>query len=216
VQGILGEMACLKQLTSGPEYNVADGGFMMPNRVVAGAVFLALLLGGLPPLQRVFAHPGTSNNQEPLIPEGKRKTAPNFILADAKGNTINLSTYKGKVVLLDFWATWCGGCKTEIPWYMEFDAKYKDHGLAIIGVSMDEDGWKAVKPFLALDKDPETGGHTAMKYPVVIGNDSLAKQYNLTSMPMTLLIDREGRIAVSHTGVVDKDDWESKIRSLLK
>ena len=132
---------------------------MMPNRVVAGAVFLALLLGGLPPLQRVFAHPGTSNNQEPLIPEGKRKTAPNFILADAKGNTINLSTYKGKVVLLDFWATWCGGCKTEIPWYMEFDAKYKDHGLAIIGVSMDEDGWKAVKPFLALDKDPERWTH---------------------------------------------------------
>jgi cytochrome c biogenesis protein CcmG/thiol:disulfide interchange protein DsbE len=60
---------------------------------------------------------------------------------------------------------------------MEFDAKYKDRGLAVIGVSMDEDGWKTVKPFLALEKDPETGGHTAMKYPVVIGSDSLAKQY---------------------------------------
>ena len=80
---------------------------------------------------------------------------------------------------------------------MEFDAKYKDRGLAVIGVSMDEDGWKTVKPFLALDKDPETGRHTAMKYPVVIGSDTLAKQYKLTSMPMTLLIDREGRIAVS-------------------
>ena len=145
-----------------------------------------------------------------------RKPAPNFILTDAKGDTINLSTYKGKVVLLDFWATWCGGCKTEIPWYMEFDAKYKDRGLAVIGVSMDEDGWKSVKPFLALEKDPETGGHTAMKYPVVIGSESLAKQYHLTSMPMTLLIDREGRIAVSHSGMVDKDDWESKIRFLLQ
>lgn len=99
---------------------------------------------------------------------------------------------------------------------MEFDAKYKDRGLAVIGVSMDEDGWKSVRPFLALDKDPETAGHTAMKYQVVIGSDSLAKQYSLTSMPMTLLIDREGRIAVSHTGMVLKDDWESKIRALLK
>jgi len=98
---------------------------------------------------------------------------------------------------------------------MEFDAKYKDGGFAVIGVSTDENGWKTVKPFLALDKDPETGGHTAMKYPVVIGSDSLGKQYHLTSMPMTLLIDREGRITVSPTGMVEKDDWENKIRSLL-
>lgn len=191
---------------------------MRLNRVVAGpGLFFALLLSGRPSLQHAFAQvKGNSGNQDSLIREDRRKPAPNFILTDAKGDTINLSTYKGKVVLLDFWATWCGGCKTEIPWYMEFDAKYKDRGLAVIGVSMDEGGWRTVKPFLALDKDPETGGHTAMKYPVVIGSDSLAKRYSLTSMPMTLLIDREGRIAVSHTGMVDKDDWESKIRSLLK
>jgi peroxiredoxin len=181
------------------------------------ALLFALLLGVRLPLLYTFAQVETnSDNQESLIPEGRRKPAPNFILTDAKRDTINLSTYKGKVVLLDFWATWCGGCKTEIPWYMEFDAKYRDRGLAVIGVSMDEDGWKTVRPFLALDRDPETGGHTAMKYPVVIGSDKLAKQYNLTSMPMTLLIDRHGRIAVSHTGMVNKDDWESKIRSLLK
>ncbi len=191
---------------------------MRLNRVVAGtALFFALLLGGPSPLQQAFAlAQGSSDEREPLIAERQRKPAPNFILTDAKGDTINLSAYKGKVVLLDFWATWCGGCKTEIPWYMEFDAKYKDRGLAVIGVSMDEDGWKSVRPFMALEKDPETGGHTAMKYPVVIGSDSLAKRYHLTSMPMTLLIDREGRIAVSHSGMVDKDDWESKIRSLLQ
>jgi cytochrome c biogenesis protein CcmG/thiol:disulfide interchange protein DsbE len=191
---------------------------MRINRAVAGpALFFVLLLGGRPPLQQAFAQEqSNAGKQEPLIPEGQRKPAPKFILTDAKGDIINLSTYKEKVVLLDFWATWCGGCKTEIPWYMEFDAKYRDRGLAVIGVSMDEDGWKTVRPFLALDKDPETGGHTAMKYPVVIGSDSLAKQYKLTSMPMTLLIDRDGRIAVSHTGMVDKDDWESKIRALLK
>jgi len=185
--------------------------------VTSPVLFFALLVGGQSPLQRAFAQvQGDSGKQEPLTPGRQRKPAPNFILTDANGDTINLSTYKGKVVLLDFWATWCGGCKTEIPWYMEFDAKYKDRGLAVIGVSMDEDGWKSVRPFMALEKDPETGGHTAMKYPVVIGSDSLAKRYHLTSMPMTLLIDREGRIAVSHSGMVDKDDWESKIRSLLQ
>src|SRR5258708_9530690 len=128
---------------------------MRLNRVVAfTALFFALLLGGPPLLQHAFAQAqGNSDKREPLIAERQRKPAPNFILTDAKGDTINLSAYKGKVVLLDFWATWCGGCKTEIPWYMEFDAKYKDRGLAVIGVSMDEDGWKTVKPFLALEKD---------------------------------------------------------------
>jgi len=150
-----------------------------------------------------------------LLPEYQRKTAPEFSLTGADGKPIDLANYRGKVVLLDFWATWCGGCKLEIPWYMEFDTKYKREGLAVIGVSMDDDGWKSVKPFLAQKRDPETGGNTAMKYPVVIGNETLAKQYNLTSMPMTLLIDRQGKIALSHTGVVNKDDFEGHIRQLL-
>ena len=129
---------------------------MRLNRVVAcSALFFALLLGGPPPLQHAFAQAqGNSDKREPLIAERQRKLAPNFILTDAKGDTINLSAYKGKVVLLDFWATWCGGCKTEIPWYMEFDSKYKDRGLAVIGVSMDEDGWKSVRPFMALETGP--------------------------------------------------------------
>ena len=119
-------------------------------------------------------HPAQSAPDK-LLPETSRKPAPGFSLTDANGKQIQLSDYRGKVVLLDFWATWCGGCKLEIPWYMEFDQKYKQQGLAVIGVSMDDDGWKAVKPFLARKTDPETGGNTAMKYPVVIGNDQLAK-----------------------------------------
>lgn len=164
--------------------------------------------------------PPTSAQDHPahlpqLLPETARAIAPDFSLSDAQGKPVSLSGNRGKVVLLDFWATWCGGCKLEIPWYMEFDTKYKRQGLAVIGVSMDEDGWKAVKPFLARTRDPETGGNTAMKYPVVIGNDTLAKEYNLTSMPMTLLIDREGKIALSHTGVVNKEEFEGHIRELL-
>jgi peroxiredoxin len=133
--------------------------------------------------------------------------APDFTLTDSTGSPLRLSAYKGKVVLLDFWATWCGGCKVEIPWYVEFQNKYRDDGLSAIGVSVDEDGWKSVKPFLEERK---------LNYPVVIANHDVADRYGgLTSLPMTLLIDRNGRIAESHAGVVDKDAFENKIKTLL-
>jgi peroxiredoxin len=136
-----------------------------------------------------------------------RKTAPAFSLNDSKGGPVTLSDYKGRIVLLDFWATWCHGCKTEIPWYMEFQRKYKGRGLAVIGVSMDDDGWKSVKPFLQENQ---------LNYPVVIGTPSLAKLYGVDSMPVTLLIDREGKIADSHGGVVNKDEFEREIQTLLQ
>jgi peroxiredoxin len=182
-----------------------------PLSALAGFLVCAF---GLSSMQAQNQSPAAA--RDTLIPKSARSIAPGFILTDAQGERIDLSDFKGKVVLLDFWATWCGGCKLEIPWYIEFDKKLRGQGLAVIGVSMDEEGWKAVRPFLARKIDTETGGNIAMEYPVVIGNDQLAKDYNLTSMPMTLLIDREGRIALSHTGVVNKADFESHILQLLK
>jgi cytochrome c biogenesis protein CcmG/thiol:disulfide interchange protein DsbE len=151
-----------------------------------------------------------------LIPAASRGAAPAFSLVDAQGKQINLADLKGKVVLLDFWATWCGGCKLEIPWFIQFDEKYRQQGLSAVGVSMDDDGWKSVRPFLAKGIDAETHGNIAMKYPVVIGSQELANQYHLGNMPMTVLIDRNGRIALSHTGVVDKAKFEAAIVELLK
>jgi peroxiredoxin len=136
-----------------------------------------------------------------------RKAAPGFTLEDSNGASVRLSDYKGRVVLLDFWATTCGGCKVEIPWFIEFQNQFKDSGLAVIGVALDEDGWKVVKPFV---KEKQ------MNYPVVIGNDSLADRFGVTSMPTTLLIDRDGKIAASHTGLVDKSAFESELRTLLQ
>jgi peroxiredoxin len=135
-----------------------------------------------------------------------RKTAPDFTLPDSSGVSIKLSNDKGQIVLLDFWATWCHGCGIEIPWYKEFANRYKGQGLTVIGVSMDEDGWKSVQPFLKENK---------LNYPVVIGDKDLAKQYGVDSMPVTLLIDRDGKIAESHTGMVDKTAFEQDIQLLL-
>lgn len=135
-----------------------------------------------------------------------RQAAPAFTLKDVSGNVIQLSNYRHKVVLLNFWATWCHGCKMEIPCFMDFQNKYKDQGFTVIGVSMDEDGFRSVAPFLEEEK---------LNYPVVIGNAKLARDYGVESMPETLLIDGSGRIAAFHLGLVDRPSLEREIRALL-
>jgi peroxiredoxin len=135
------------------------------------------------------------------------KSAPDFTLSDVNGALVKLSDYRGKVVLLNFWATWCGPCKAEIPWFIEFEKMYKDRGFATLGVSMDEDGWQAVQPFVK---------QRAINYPVMIGDDRLAQLYGgIDSLPSTFLIDREGRIASVHLGLVSRRDYEAEILKLI-
>lgn len=136
----------------------------------------------------------------------QRKPAPELALKDSSGKTVSLKKYRGKVVLLDFWATWCHGCVTEIPWFSEFDRKYAREGLAVVGVSLDEDGWKVVRPFLE---------KTKVRYRMVLGNDTIAKMYGIGNMPDTFLIDRHGRIAASYAGLVDKDNVETNLKTIL-
>jgi cytochrome c biogenesis protein CcmG/thiol:disulfide interchange protein DsbE len=89
-----------------------------------------------------------SQTKKPVRAASERKAAPEFTLKDSNGTTVKLSDYKGKVVLLNFWATWCGPCKIEIPWFVEFEQKFKDQGFSVVGVSMDEEGWDIVKPYI--------------------------------------------------------------------
>jgi cytochrome c biogenesis protein CcmG/thiol:disulfide interchange protein DsbE len=187
-----------------------------PDTFFAAAGLVLLLAMALSFVSAVHAQSTPKSLPDMLIPASQRKSAPGFTLLDAQGKSVSLEGYRGKVVLLDFWATWCGGCKVEIPWYIDFDRQYRDHGLAAVGASMDDDGWKSVRPFLARKKDPETGGDIAMPYPVVIATPAMAKQYNITSMPVTFLIDRQGRIALSHIGVVDRRSFENEIQELLR
>ena len=140
-------------------------------------------------------------------PEGTRKPAPEFNLKDSNGQTVHLSDYKGKVVLLDFWATWCGPCKIEIPWFMEFEQQWKDRGFAVVGVSMDEDGWNVVKPYIQQYK---------VNYRILLGNDQVGEIYGgVESLPTTFLIDRQGKIASVHIGLSGKDEFKYAINQLL-
>jgi peroxiredoxin len=136
-----------------------------------------------------------------------RKQAPDFALKDAAGKTVHLSDYKGKAVVLDFWATWCGPCKLEIPWFIQFERKYKDRGLEVVGVAMDDEGWQVVKPFVEQMK---------VNYRIVVGNDATADLYGgIEALPTTFLIDREGKIAAVHVGLAGKDEFENDIERIL-
>ena len=111
-------------------------------------------------------------------------------------------------VIVDFWATWCAPCKIEIPWFMDFERQFKDQGFAVVGVSMDEDGWTAIKPYVQNMK---------MNYRVLLGNDDVSTAYGgLDSLPTTLLIDRQGKIASVHVGVaMGKEEFKNAIVQLL-
>ncbi len=172
---------------------------------ISVALFSALALGSF----LVGCTSGTRTvKAASLRPAGERKPAPDFALKDADGRTVRLSDYKGKVVLLDFWATWCGPCRMEIPWFIEMQRQNRDRGFEVLGVSMDDNGWEDVKPFLA---------EMQVNYRIVIGNDKTAEVYGgVESLPTTFLIDREGRIAVVHVGLTSRKDIQDGVEQLLQ
>jgi cytochrome c biogenesis protein CcmG/thiol:disulfide interchange protein DsbE len=135
-----------------------------------------------------------------------RLLAPDFALPQPDGPDLRLSSYRGKVVLLDFWATWCDPCREEIPHLVELQQRYGDRGLQVIGVSMD-DSADPVRPFYQ---------QFHMNYPVVMGTAKTGELYGgVLGLPITFLIDRDGRIYAKHIGATDAAVFEKEIKSLL-
>jgi len=133
--------------------------------------------------------------------------APDFTLSDLAGKPLRLSDYRGKVVLLDFWATWCDPCREETPHFVELQQKYGDRGLQIIGVSMD-DSPDPVRKFYE---------QFHINYPVVMGTATIGEAYGgVLGLPIAFLIDGEGRIRSRHMGATDAAVFENEIVKLLQ
>ena len=146
------------------------------------------------------------------------KPAPEFALEDLSGKKVSLADYKGKAVLVNFWATWCGPCKIETPWLVDLRNQYAGQGFEILGVSTDDIDRDDSKMFGTEKK--EIGDFVQrmhMPYPVLIEGDKLSKPYGgLDAMPTSFFVDRTGKIVAAQMGITSKDDIESNIKKALK
>lgn len=132
---------------------------------------------------------------------------PAWQLKNVNGQPVKSSDFAGKVVILDFWATWCPPCRMEIPGFIELQKQYADKGLVVIGVSLDQDGAAGVKQFM--DKQ-------GMTYPVVLGDQKIVSAFGgVEGIPTTFIIDRKGRIIRKHVGYTEKSEFEAEIKPLL-
>jgi thiol-disulfide isomerase/thioredoxin len=175
----------------------------------AGALALAwLVVGAEMPWRANRASHSAASTPGEGCPADAPDARFDFTLKDVENSEVHLEAYKGKVVLLDFWATWCGPCKVEIPGFIDLQEKYGRDGFQVVGISVDDTA-EQLKPYITDMK---------MNYPVLqgLGHDDLMDAFGpMFGIPVSVIISRDGRICAKHTGLTSKDTFESQIKALL-
>jgi thiol-disulfide isomerase/thioredoxin len=137
-------------------------------------------------------------------------------LVDLDGKPVTLADYKGKVVLVNFWATWCEPCKIETPWLIDFQQKYGSRGLVILGVAMDEEGSKIVTPYIASQLFDVNGQKEPINYRILLGTDDIADKFGgVEGYPTSMLFTRDGQKVKTVIGLEDYDEIDKDIQGLL-
>jgi thiol-disulfide isomerase/thioredoxin len=147
---------------------------------------------------------------------GGGREAPNVTFKSLDGSDLDLRSLRGKVVVVNFWATWCEPCQIEIPWMIGFQQEYGPRGFTIVGVAMDDEGKSVVQPFVNTKTFDVDGRKMAMNYPIVLGNDEVAQKFGgLIGLPTSFVIDRNGKIVKKYLGLVSKPALDEEIKKLL-
>jgi thiol-disulfide isomerase/thioredoxin len=153
--------------------------------------------------QGVYVSCGESNPSLSRLP-----SAPNFILKDLKGNKVMLSDFKGKVIILDFWTTWCPPCREEIPHLVDLYAAYRGKGLEVVGIALEPYNLRGVKDFIQRYR---------VTYPVLIGDNKVSSDYGgIVSIPTTFVITQDAKIYRAYVGYQEKAVFEKDIQTLLR
>ena len=148
--------------------------------------------------------------------EGAGKPAPDIQLKDLNDKNVSLADFKGKVVFVNFWATWCDPCRVEIPWLIEMQAKYADKGFTVVGVAMDDEGKSVVAPFVAKERFDVNGQQLPMSYPILIGNDEASNKFGgILGFPTSFLISRDGKQVTRFQWLKSYDELTQAIESQL-
>ena len=185
---------------------------MMLRWMIAGVAALALAWVTLPVgLSSSHAHTVVGGGETAWAAACDAEARPanlDFTLQDMDGNDVAFESLKGQVVLLNFWATWCGPCKIEIPWFVEFADQHKDDGLVVLGLSVDD----------TVEKIQAFADEYNVNYPMLVGlgREDFQEAYGpVWGIPMTFFIDREGTLCRTHTGIANREEFEKDIADLL-
>jgi thiol-disulfide isomerase/thioredoxin len=183
--------------------------------IIATVIVLVIATYFADKATRVKATTSVKNADQPVA-KALSQPAPEVTFKDLDGTDTTLANYRGKVVLVNFWATWCDPCYIEIPWLIEMQQKYEAKGFTVLGIAMDEEGKSAVAPFLAKERFNVNGQKLPMNYPVVIGNDDVADKFGgLLGYPTSFLISKDGKIVKKVQGLISYEELTKAIESQL-
>ena len=181
-----------------------------------GKLLAALMITGvlaLLPLAGCKQKSGESANANPAAAPTPEAS---LSIPTLEGPTTSLDEYKGKVVLVNFWATWCDPCKTEIPWLIDINKKYGPKGLVILGIAMDDEGKKVVEPWVRTRRFDVNGQQASMDYPILLGNDKIADKFGgILGLPTSMVYSRDGRKIKTIVGLINRQELEKTLDNEL-